>query len=96
MKRLSFCTSCNNLLTIYKIFIHPHLDHSGIIYDKPGNVSFKLKLKIVQCNACLQMAKDQQVQYICRTRPRFTLGKKMASEITFFFTKQYNVFPQST
>ena len=31
--------------------------------------------------------RDQQGQYLCKTRPRFTLSKKMVSEFTFFFYK---------
>ena len=31
------------LLTIYKTFVRPHVDHTDIIYDKPFNDSFKEK-----------------------------------------------------
>ena len=55
MKRLSPCTSCNSLLTIYKTFIRSHLDYSGIIYNKPGNVGSESKFKKVQCNAYLKI-----------------------------------------
>ena len=43
----------NGLLTIYKSFVHPHLDYADIIYDKPANVKFESKLEIVQYNVCL-------------------------------------------
>ena len=41
------------LLTIYKSFIRPHLDHGDIIYDKAFNESFHAKLKSLQYNATL-------------------------------------------
>ena len=55
MKWLSLSISHNSLLTIYKSFIHPHLDYADIIYDKPGNVNFESKLERVQYNACLSI-----------------------------------------
>ena len=36
MKQMSLSISRNNLLTIYKTFICPHLDYADMIYDKPG------------------------------------------------------------
>ena len=53
VKRLSLSFSRNGLLTIYKSFVHPHLDYADIIYDKPGNVKFESKLERVEYNACL-------------------------------------------
>ena len=42
------------LLTIYKIFIRPHLDYSDIIYDRAYyNASFHQKLELPQYKACL-------------------------------------------
>ena len=36
MKRLSLSISRDSLITIYKMFVRPHLDYADIIYDKPG------------------------------------------------------------
>ena len=41
------------LLTIYKVFIQPHLDYGDIINDQVYNASFHQKLELLQCNACL-------------------------------------------
>ena len=41
------------LLTIYKSFIRPYLDHGDIIYDKAFNNSFHAKLVSLQYNTTL-------------------------------------------
>ena len=41
------------LLTIYKLFVRPHLDYSEVIYDQHYNNSFHQKLESVQYNAVL-------------------------------------------
>ena len=41
------------LLTIYKSFIRPHLDHGDIIYDETHNVSFHQKLESIRYNSAL-------------------------------------------
>ena len=42
------------LITIYKVFVTPHLDYSEILYDKAFNLSFHKKLEsIIQYSACL-------------------------------------------
>ena len=41
------------ILTIYKTFIRPHLNYSGIIYDQVYNASFHQKLEQLEYNACL-------------------------------------------
>ena len=41
------------LLTIYKSFIRPYLDHGDIIYDKAFNDSFHAKLVSLQYNTTL-------------------------------------------
>ena len=53
MKRLSLILSRKSLLTIYKSFVRPNLDYADIIYDKPFNESFKIKIEMVQYNAAL-------------------------------------------
>ena len=61
MKRLSLSILRNSLLTIYKTFVHPHLDYVDIRYDKPGNVNFESKLERVQYKACLAITGAIQV-----------------------------------
>ena len=53
MKRLSLSISRDSLLTIYKMFVRPHLDYADIIYDKPGNVNVESKIERIQYNAYL-------------------------------------------
>ena len=43
------------LLTIYKCFIKPRLDHSDIVYDQAYNLSFHQKLESIQYNAALAL-----------------------------------------
>ena len=47
MKKLSQFLSMKNLLSIYKIFVRPNLDYADIIYNKPLNESFKMKIELV-------------------------------------------------
>ena len=48
IKRFSLILSRKSLLTIYKSFVRPNLDYADIIYDKPLNESFKIKIEMVQ------------------------------------------------
>ena len=41
------------LITLYKTFALPHLDHGDIIYDQAHKASFHQKLESVQYNVCL-------------------------------------------
>ena len=41
------------LITIYKSFIRPHLDHGGMIYDQTFNMLFHQKMELGQQNAVL-------------------------------------------
>ena len=43
------------LMTIYKAFVRPHLDHGGIIYDEAYNETFHQKRGSIQYNACLAL-----------------------------------------
>ena len=52
-KRLSLILSRKSLLTIYKSFIGPNRDYADIIYDKPFNESFKIKIEMVQYKIAL-------------------------------------------
>ena len=41
------------LLTMYKVFVRPHLDYGYIIYDQAYYANFFQKLELIQYNACL-------------------------------------------
>ena len=41
------------LITMYKVFIRPHLDYSDILYDQAYNIFFHQKLEAILYNACL-------------------------------------------
>ena len=43
------------LLIIYKSFERPHLDHGGVIYEKPFIESFSNKIKPAQYNMVLAL-----------------------------------------
>ena len=49
------------LLTIYKSFVRPHLNHGDIIIDQAYSVSFHQKLELLQCNACLAITEAIRV-----------------------------------
>ena len=51
IKKLSLILPRLCLLTIYKDFVRPHWDHTGIIYDTPDNESFNDWLQKTWYNA---------------------------------------------
>ena len=53
IKKLFKSVPRNALLTIYKLFVRPHLDHGDIVYDQHNNESFISKLEQGQYNAAL-------------------------------------------
>ena len=42
-----------DLVTIYKVFIRPHLDYGNVVYDQAFNNSFQAKMDSIQYNICL-------------------------------------------
>ena len=58
-KTLGLLQKLNNLLprsaliTIYKVFVRPHLSYGDIIYDEAYNMSFHHNLESIEYNACL-------------------------------------------
>ena len=42
-----------SLITIYKVFIRPHLDFRDVIFDQTFNNSFHQRLEFIQYNAAL-------------------------------------------
>ena len=54
LKSLSVNLPCDELLTVYKSFIRPHVYYAGIVYDRPHKESFKTKLKIFNIKLALQ------------------------------------------
>ena len=53
IKRLSKMLPRHSLLTIYKLFVQPHLDYGDILYDQPNNKSLCQKIETIQCNTAL-------------------------------------------
>ena len=39
-------------MTMYKVFVRPHLDYGGVIYEEAYNETFHQKLESIQYNAC--------------------------------------------
>ena len=56
IRKLHYVLPRHSVLTIYKSFIRPHLDHGDVIYDQPNNQAFSTKLEAVQYNATLGIA----------------------------------------
>ena len=40
---------------MYKVFVRPHLDYGGVIYEEAYNETFHQKLESIQYNACLAL-----------------------------------------
>ena len=53
IKKLQSILPRTSLLTIYKLFIRPHLDYGDVAYDHPSNDAFSNKLETVQYNTAL-------------------------------------------
>ena len=53
LRNLSYKLPRQVLVTIYKAFIRPHLDHGNIVYDKPNNETFINKTEKVQYDTVL-------------------------------------------
>ena len=54
-------TTNAKLLTIYKVFVRPHLIYGDVLYDQACNMSFNQKLKSIQYNACWAITGTIQV-----------------------------------
>ena len=55
LRKLSALLPRQNLFTIYKYFIRPHVDYGDVIYDQPHNESLSNRIESVQYKAVLAM-----------------------------------------
>ena len=55
LKKFSNLLPRQDLVTIYKAFIRPHLDYGDVLYEKAFNNSFQAKMESIQYIACLAM-----------------------------------------
>ena len=53
LRNLSNKLPREGLVTIYKVFIRPHLDYGDIVYDKPDKETFINKIEKAQYDAAL-------------------------------------------
>ena len=53
IRKLAHVLPRESLITIYKLFVRPHIDYGDIIYDQPNNSSFCNIIENVQYNAAL-------------------------------------------
>ena len=53
LRNLSNKVPREGLVTIYKVFIRPHLDYGDIVYDKPDKETFINKIEKAQYDAAL-------------------------------------------
>ena len=51
LRKLQRFSPRSSLLTIYKSFIRPHLDHGNVIDDRPSDATFSSKIDSAQFNA---------------------------------------------
>ena len=47
LQKLQSILPQTTLLTIYKLFMRPHLDYGDVVYDQPSNDAFSNKLETV-------------------------------------------------
>ena len=57
MRKLHRVVPRASFVTIYKVFVRPHLDNADIIFDKFFSDSFKQKMESVQYDADLEIAR---------------------------------------
>ena len=93
IRRLSINLPRNALLKIYNSFVKPHLDYGDILYDKPNNEYFQIKLAKVQYRACLSIT--GAIRGTSRTKPYDELGlhaliKRFWCNKIIFFDKIVN------
>ena len=53
IRKLAYLLPRESLITIYKLFVKPHIDYGDIIYDQPNNDHFCNSIERVQYNAAL-------------------------------------------
>ena len=53
IKKLSNMLPRHSLITIYKVFVRPHLDYGDRLYDQPNNESLFQKIESIQYNTAL-------------------------------------------
>ena len=53
IRKLAHLLPRDSFITIYKLFVRPHIDYGDIIYDQPNNEHFCNMIERVQYNAAL-------------------------------------------
>ena len=64
IRRLSVCLPRKTPTTIYKSFVRPHLTYRHILYDKPGNLNFEIKIEKVQYKGCIGVGTINLLSFI--------------------------------
>ena len=81
LRKLQSILARTSLLTIYKLFIRPHLDCGDVVYDQPSNDVFSNKHRTVQYNAALAITGaikgTPREKLYSRIRVRISSTKKM-------------------
>ena len=88
IKRLSKMLPQHSL-TIYKLFVQPHLDYGNILYDQPNNKRLCQKIKTIQYNAALAITSAIKVTSQIKLYNELGLGslefKWWFRKLCFFF-----------
>ena len=71
------------LMSVYKVFVRPHLDNGDIIYDKAYNETFRQKLESIQYNACLALL--GAIKRLLREKFYHDLGLESHVKICLFY-----------
>ena len=86
------------VLTVYKVFVRPHIDYSNIIYDQAYNANFHQKLELVQYNACLAltgaMIGTSKEKFYEELSLKSLQHRRLYRKLSYFYKFHKNQFPQ--
>ena len=55
LRKLQNIFARGSLLTIFKLFVRPHLNDGDVTFDQSYNNTFHQKIESIQCNAALSI-----------------------------------------
>ena len=77
IKKINIILPRSSLITIYKLFIRPHLDYGDVIYDQPSNNGLSEKIESIQYNSAL--AVTSAIRGTSRVKSREYLDLRLES-----------------
>ena len=85
IKKLNVTLLRSSLLTIYKLFIRPHLDYGDVIYDQPNNNRLSEKIESILYNAALAITgaiRETSRQFVIRVWVSFVVTDEFSLRVT--------------